>query len=331
MIVKEYKEADDPEVVSKSDQEYIESLKNKNMADGNLSQDESERHGDPKTEAIECTEEVINEYDVNKDRTPTEIPDSKVPQPKKKSSLSPVPVNDLVIKDNAWEVAKWLFEKKLVPESFKTPQQVMLGIQTAISFGFNIFGQISKAINQMMVIKNGVTIYGDLPLAIVKERACVTHFKEYFIDKEYNKICIENKNLEADPIAAICEIGIDGSPPNTYPLTKKDLESAGGVYLGNGCWKFTQTFYSKKLGKKVTIEKDPWKLHGKIMWIRRNRAFALKCEKPDLIYGTKIWEYDDIKEISEQEEKSEEIKSEFRKDFQIEQKGRDNDGKDQLL
>ena len=73
----------------------------------------------------------------------------------------------------------WLngyMRKKLVPDCFKTPQQVMLGIQVGISFGFTLFGQISKALSNMMPINNVIKIWGDLPLSIVRERGNLTHF-----------------------------------------------------------------------------------------------------------------------------------------------------------
>ena len=54
------------------------------------------------------------------------------------------------------------------------------------------------------------------------------------------------------------------------------------------------------------------------MWQRRNRAWALKCVFPDLIYGAKIWEYDDFRTVNDENEKT---KEEFKKDFKVEKKG----------
>ena len=83
----------------------------------------------------------------------------------------------------------------------------------------------------------------------------------------------------------MCVIRRKGKDSQEFTLTKKDLELSGGKYQADGGWLFPR-------GKGASIT---WKKYPKIHWLRRTRAFALKCVFPDMLKGISIFEYDDIK------------------------------------
>ena len=60
--------------------------------------------------------------------------------------------------------------------------------------------------NHMAFIKGTLTIYGEFPRTIAERTGQVQEFKVYVIDKDYKEICIDNKNLNEEPWAGVCEV-----------------------------------------------------------------------------------------------------------------------------
>ena len=197
--------------------------------------------------------------------------------------------------DKTLAFANYLIDRKLVPATFHSPDQVFMAVQTAFALGFKKYGEINLAIGQMYILpsQGKVMLYGDLPLALVKRSGALTHFDEFFIDHEHKKISMDNKNLEAVPLAAICIVGRGGKDKVEYQVTISDLQSSG-VELR-----------SKTPLAFASSNRNPcWTKYPKIMWTRRCRHKALRTVFPDVLLGATLSSEDnprDTKIIVEKE------------------------------
>jgi hypothetical protein len=87
-----------------------------------------------------------------------------------------------------------------------------------------------SAMNQMGWINDKITIYGSLYSATAETHPEFGEKREFFIDKEHNKICSENKNLNAEAWAAVVQIKKKGSKEWVeYYFTMDDAKKAGIV------------------------------------------------------------------------------------------------------
>ena len=192
-----------------------------------------------------------------------------------------------------FEVASKLYNHKLVPSSFTSPHAVLLAIQQAISFGFKSFGEVTRAISQMYVVHNVVRLWGDLPLAILRQSGKLGVFEEYFLNKDNKIICEKSGNILDAPVAAVCKMSRKGEEKvYSFSLTKSEL-----------------------LDDKSIQNKDTWKNHLRIMWQRRLRKHAINTVFPDVFYGVPVAEYDGYKNQDDQI-----IKAELEKDFASDKK-----------
>ena len=210
---------------------------------------------------------------------------------------------DLSIKNKEalLKVAEYLYQCKLVPDSFSSPESVFLGIHTAMGFGFKLFGNVYRALTQMFVLKGVVQIWGDLPLAIVRQTGELSYFKEHFLNEKGEEISIENKNFNDLPACAVCIASRSNEETKTFFLSKRELEAAEGEMNEKGQW---------NMGEK----KIPWKKHPYTMWLRRCRKKMINDLFPDVMYGIKVYEYDGIDtEVKNSDNK--EMLSQVKQDF----------------
>ena len=181
--------------------------------------------------------------------------------------------------DKTLAFANYLIERKLVPATFHSPDQVFMAVQTAFALGFKKYGEINLAIGQMYILpsQGKVMLYGDLPLALVKRSGLLTHFEEFYVDYDHKKISIENKNLESLPLAAICLIARENKEVKEHQVTLNDLNSAGIVLKTKSPLAFT------------SYNRNPcWTKYAKIMWTRRCRNKALRSTFPDVLLGVAL-------------------------------------------
>lgn len=181
--------------------------------------------------------------------------------------------------DKTLAFANYLIDRKLVPATFHSPDQVFMAVQTAFALGFKKYGEINLAIGQMYILpsQGKVMLYGDLPLALVKRSGVLTHFEEFFIDHDHKKISMENKNLEAVPLAAMCFVGRGGKDKVEYQVTINDLQSSG-IELRN----------KTPLSFSSSTRNPCWTKYPKIMWTRRCRHKALRTMFPDVLLGASL-------------------------------------------
>jgi hypothetical protein len=128
------------------------------------------------------------------------------------------------------------------------------------------------AINNIAAIKGKLTIYGDLPRAIAEQTGQVEEFRLYTIDSDYQEMVKENKNLDAEVFAAVCEVKRKGRAAKQYAYTIQDATKAGQL--------------------PASRADSPWNKHKKIMLMRKAMNLGVKFEFPDALLGCPIAEYD---------------------------------------
>lgn len=165
------------------------------------------------------------------------------------------------------------------PARFDTPQKRIAAYNLAHSL---TGGKWQLAINHMANIKGQLSIYGELPGDLAERTKEVSEKHVYLIDSNYKMICTENRNLDEEPIAAVCKIQRKGRALKEFSYTVKDAYKAG------------------QLPAKAD---SAWSKHFKTMLMRKAMALGIKFEFPDAILGTPIAEYDfdeapDLKDVT---------------------------------
>ena len=241
----------------------------------------------PAPETMEVGKTAPKKVEVKK--TPPETPvktEASAPPPlpnKTTDDVNIIQATEVSTKKTILKLADYLHRNKLLPDSIKKTEEAVVCIQTSMALGYRTFGEVCMAIRNMYVINNQVNLWGDLPLSLVRTSKLLEKFDEFFIDEEYKRICLENKNLKAAPFAAICLIKRKEVEEKEFHLTADDLEVSGGTRLKSGAWEF-----KKGKDKKVSAT---WKLYPKIHWKRRLRGAALYDIFPDVLQGRHIFEY----------------------------------------
>jgi RecT family len=212
---------------------------------------ETEPKTEPKTETPPPKEEARNATVIDIGET---------------GSLTPKNHNQLFM------VARQLIMGKAVPKWFTTPEAVYAAMNYAASL--NLPPQPS--LSNIAMVQGVPSIFGDLPLALAQRTDEIESHEEFVFDENYNKICYENKNLNAKYIGATCVIKRKGREVTTESFTIEDAKKAG-------LWEM----------KSSTGSPMPWSLYPKTMLIRRARSALLKRLFPDALRGARITEYDD--------------------------------------
>lgn len=161
-----------------------------------------------------------------------------------------------------------LMREKVVGSTFKTPQQVILGLELCRSMKLEpIVGM-----KMMYVVDGKPCLFGDGPLTLVKRTGLVSFEREFFVNKDCVEISVANKNLNDEVYAAVAQFGRKGEEgiQEDY-FTLDDIKNTG----------VDQTKY----GEKKTYKQ--WK---RIMMRYRARTMALKSKFGDLL-NTDVAEY----------------------------------------
>lgn len=162
------------------------------------------------------------------------------------------------------------------PKTLDTEEKIIAAWQVAASL--KIPPMI--AMQNMAVINGSVAIWGQLPKALAEATGEMQDFRQFFIDKEMNEICLKNKNLNAEIWAAVVQIRRKDRSTNEYFFSVDDAKTAG-----------------------LLNKSGPWKEHRKVMLARRTVGMAIKFEFPDALMGVAIAEYDlheapDLKDVT---------------------------------
>lgn len=164
--------------------------------------------------------------------------------------------------EEQYRLAKYYVQSGMLPKGYDTPEKALIGFQYAIEMGLKPL----TAIKNICVINGHPNLWGELPLSLVRKSGKLKSIREYFIDKDYNEICLKNKNLKAEKWAAICDIqrsDNDEIPP--FVWTVDDVAKS--------------------------IQGPVWKTYPQIMWKRKVRSIALKDIFGDVLGTFDIAEY----------------------------------------
>lgn len=168
------------------------------------------------------------------------------------------------------------FRSGMVPKSYKSAEQVFVGMEFACQIGLPPL----LGLRNIAVINGMPSLWGDLPLGLCMKTGELEVFEEFFFDKDYETISFQNKNLNKEIFGALCRVGRNRSLIETW-FTIKDAETAGLL---------------KKEGT--------WQTYRRRMLQMRARSQALKDNFPDVLSGVSIAEYDfnylpDAREVQE--------------------------------
>lgn len=170
---------------------------------------------------------------------------------------------DLMLKSNA------------VPACYKTVPQVIMAIQMLRALKV----PVASGLRNTMLINNVVAIWGELIPAVIFNSGELEWMYVKSYNKDYEEICMANKNLDDESVMAVCTIQRKGFPlPTEKSFTIDEARRAG---LAN---------------------KSIWKLYPKVMLERRARSFAAKEVFPDVLSGVAIAEdYDQAGDLFKDE------------------------------
>lgn len=151
----------------------------------------------------------------------------------------------------------------MVPKSYKNPSSVLAGLQFAIGLGL---APSIASLKNIAVINAHPSIWGELPLELVRKSGDLVSIDEYLIDEDQKRI--EFVTSWDNIFAAICIVERKGFPKKKFTFTKFQAEK--GVRGIGAIW---EGYYD-------------------VMMKRKCRARALKDEFTDILGSRSIAEYD---------------------------------------
>lgn len=166
--------------------------------------------------------------------------------------------------DEEMRICKGLVDNAMVPESLNTPGKLFAARQLCRELDLPVM----SAIRNVYVVNGSPSLHSDTPLAIVRRSGKLEMIDEYHIDDQYNRICIENKNINTPWLAAVCEIKRVGYEKKTFYFSYEQAKLAGLI------------------GKKV------WGPYPLRMSQMKARGLGLKNEFSDILMGVAMAEYD---------------------------------------
>ena len=180
---------------------------------------------------------------------------------------------EIELKENlsAKEQVDLLLKSKMLPDTLRTASDAFIALQACNALGAKSFKECLGYISKMAVVKGNLYLWGELPLTIVINSGELEDIKEFFVDKDYKEISLENKNLNALPEACIVEITRKGQKMRRFFVSKTDLEISG-----------------VKIDDKGKGEGFTWSKYPKAMWIYRARRIALRAVFPDKLQNFSV-------------------------------------------
>lgn len=226
---------------------------------------------------------VVKEKE-NKDIINKEISEDKKTENKNNTNKS---VASLIEVSASGEmITKTLEEKKvmayaylssgMLPKQYDTIEKVITGMQFVSELGLKSL----TALRQTYIVNGIPSLWGDLPLALVRKSGQLESFEEFLFDNEFKKICFENKNIDINVYGALCRVKRKGDSIVEKTFTIKDAINAKLITLD---------------AKGIIVanpQKDSWTKYPKVMLMYKARAAALKVAFADILNGVGILEYD---------------------------------------
>jgi len=162
------------------------------------------------------------------------------------------------------KVAQMHLRSGMLPKHYNTIEKVITASTWARELGLKPL----SALRQIAVINGSPSLYGDLPLALVKKSPAFDWIREYFIDEDCEEICVKNKNVKATAFGAVCVTKRKGEPHEH------------------------ETFFTMDDKKTAGLNGPTWAKFTKDMLLYRARSRNLKSSFPECLNGANIAEYD---------------------------------------
>lgn len=172
------------------------------------------------------------------------------------------------IKDSSelFRVASLWVKSGMAPKGYDTPEKIITGLQYANELGLKGL----TALRHIAIIRGRPSIWGELPLALVRRAHPGLVLKEVLIDKDYQEISVKNKNLHVDYWAAVCEGHVGGVIKESF-FSLDDATKAGLIPSDSA---------------------SAWYKYPKLMLKYRARSIFLKDNFPECLNSIEIAEYD---------------------------------------
>lgn len=242
------------------------------------------QHGMDATECFECFEKkpdietVARPVDSRKENPPEEPEELKPPAAAKSAPIELQ--RGMLMPRNAVELGAALSiisQGGGFPERFKSREQRLAAYNLAHSL---MGSQWQLALNNLAIVKGQMVIFGELPGTLAERTGQLAEKHTYLIDKEYKKICVENKNLDAEPYAGICRIQKKGRELKEFSWTVDQAKKAGQLPATKPEW-----VNNRRTGKMIENPDSPWEKHRGMMLMRKAQALGVKFEVPEAMVG----------------------------------------------
>ncbi len=181
--------------------------------------------------------------------------------------------------EEQYRLCQYFASSGMVPKEYIThPEKVFTAMQYARELGLPPL----TSLRQIAVINGTPSIFGDLPLAIVRRSKELSYIKEYLFDVDNKEMCLKNGNIDKEIVGAVCIIRRKGEDEREFVFTTND---AGVAKLTND-----------------PVKHPVWAKYPKLMLKYRARSMAIKDVFSDCLNGMAIGEYDENTVIGEQPE-----------------------------
>jgi len=193
------------------------------------------------------------------------------------TTKSQVPIVDGIIKpadfDGMWRIATIYAQSGMVPKQYENKPAAII---VAGQFGAELGLSLMPALQNIAVINNNPTLWGDAMLGIVRNSGTLEIFIEYYdgkpYDDDYTAVCIAKRagiGFEYKPEDTLNALRRKGIFVNEYSVA--DAKKAG-LWGGKG----------KEQWQK---EQSSWATNPKRMLKMRARSFTLRDGWPDKLKG----------------------------------------------
>lgn len=206
--------------------------------------------------------------------TPQETEIKKTEVPEKKELI--VQINGLGAFEfsNQLELAnaaRLAIQMRLAPDHLKA--EGLEAVMSALTI-CKTFKLPTSCMDDMFYIGGRIAVYGKLFCALAQRNKNFGQIKEFWIDEEYQPICVANKNFGKEWAAVVSVQRKDAETWNEYHFTIDDAKKAG-------------LFPSTRNG-------SPWNKYTKDMLMHKSRARGYRANYAESITG--IDYYEDVAE-----------------------------------
>lgn len=181
--------------------------------------------------------------------------------------------------------ARWAMVQKLAPKQLV--DEGVEAVMTAIAMCHERNLPYS-AMQKMFYYKGNITVYGTLFMAMAENHPQYGEKVEFWIDKEYKKVCLENKNFGEEWAAVV---GVKRKDWQDFTYTHFTIEEAKLAQL------YPATKWDKETRQKVNSPDSPWNKYTKDMLMWKARVRAYKACYAESFEGLEC--YEDVKEALE--------------------------------